>query len=277
PDRRICIIGAGPSGMSTLWHFVGLGNADDVVCFEKQATWGGLWNNWKTGVDENGEPVHTGMYKNLWIIAQKEKHENADYTFEDHFGKLSPSFGPRAIIRDYIEGKWSKGANGTLKDYIKFNTAVKNVKYLDDKKKFIVTVEDFSNKETREEFFTHVVVASGIPGKVLHSHDFRHARHFTNQSVLLIGAGYSAKTVMLAYRTAPKSASCAIPDTIHESPNVKYFENSLAFFNDGSSMEFDAVIFTTGYRNHFPFLGVGFESTRLFLFTLLGCIMEHCS
>ncbi|WAR09366.1 LOW QUALITY PROTEIN: SNO1-like protein, partial [Mya arenaria] len=222
PDRRICIIGAGPSGMSTLWHFVGLGNADDVVCFEKQATWGGLWNNWKT----------------------------------DHFGKLSPSFGPRAIIRDYIEGKWSKGANGTLKDYIKFNTAVKNVKYLDDKKKFIVTVEDFSNKETREGFFTHVVVASGFPGKVLHSHDFRHARHFTNQRVLLIGVGYSAKTVMLAHRTAPKSASCAIPDTIHESPNVKYFENSLAFFNDGSSMEYDAVIFTTGYRNHFSFLGV---------------------
>ncbi|WAR09367.1 SNO1-like protein [Mya arenaria] len=131
-DKRICIIGAGPSGMFTLSHFVSLGAADDVVCFEKQATWGGLWNyNWKTGVDEHGEPVHASMYKYLWLMGGKELNEYPDYTYEDHFGKLTPSFP---------------------------------------------NLPNFPGIES-------------FPGTVLHSHDFRSARHFTNQRVLLIGAG----------------------------------------------------------------------------------------
>jgi trimethylamine monooxygenase len=48
---RVCIIGAGPSGMSTLWHFCQCDKMPEVVCFEKQSTWGGQWNRtWRTGL-----------------------------------------------------------------------------------------------------------------------------------------------------------------------------------------------------------------------------------
>ena len=45
---RVCIIGAGPSGMSVLYQFNQLKaqgeQLPEVVCFEKQSDWGGLWN-----------------------------------------------------------------------------------------------------------------------------------------------------------------------------------------------------------------------------------------
>ena len=52
--KRVCVIGSGPSGMCFLYHLdqmkrQGL-EIPEVVCYEKQADWGGLWNfDWRTG------------------------------------------------------------------------------------------------------------------------------------------------------------------------------------------------------------------------------------
>ena len=69
--KRVAIIGAGPSGMAQLRAFQSAkdkgSEIPEVVCFEKQSDWGGLWNyTWRTGLDENGEPVHGSMYRYLW-------------------------------------------------------------------------------------------------------------------------------------------------------------------------------------------------------------------
>ena len=56
------------------------------------------------GLDEYGEQNHPSMYYDLWINNPKEAFEYPDYTYEEHFGKLIPSFTPRAVVRDYIEG-----------------------------------------------------------------------------------------------------------------------------------------------------------------------------
>ena len=51
---RVCIIGCGPSGMSALYQFDKIPEKDrpDIVCLEKQATWGGQWNiTWQTGTE----------------------------------------------------------------------------------------------------------------------------------------------------------------------------------------------------------------------------------
>ena len=52
--KRVCIIGAGPSGMCLLYQFNRLKKEGkeipEIVCFEKSAEWGGLWNyTWRTG------------------------------------------------------------------------------------------------------------------------------------------------------------------------------------------------------------------------------------
>ena len=108
--KRLCIIGAGPSGMSILYQLEQMRlqgkEVPDVVCYANASNWGGLWNyNWRCGTDQNGEPVHGSMYRYLWSNGPKEALEFPDYTFEDHFGKAIPSFPPREVLFDYLQGK----------------------------------------------------------------------------------------------------------------------------------------------------------------------------
>lgn len=73
---RIAIIGAGPSGLAQLRAFQSArakgAEIPEIVCFEKQQDWGGMWNyTWRTGLDEHGEPVHGSMYRYLWSNGPK--------------------------------------------------------------------------------------------------------------------------------------------------------------------------------------------------------------
>ena len=52
--KRVCVIGAGPSGMSAVYQFKQLEmkgqEIPEIVCFDKQSDWGGLWKySWQTG------------------------------------------------------------------------------------------------------------------------------------------------------------------------------------------------------------------------------------
>jgi trimethylamine monooxygenase len=74
---RVAVIGAGPSGLAQLRAFQSAAHKGakipEVVCFERQEEWGGLWNyTWRTGLDEYGEPVHSSMYRYLWSNGPKE-------------------------------------------------------------------------------------------------------------------------------------------------------------------------------------------------------------
>ena len=114
--KKVCVIGAGPSGMNFLLHMqrfkqAGANNVPVITCYEKQDNWGGLWNyTWRTGSDENGEPCHGSMYKALWMNGPKEACELPDYTWDEHFGRELPSYLPREMVFDYLQGnylKWS--------------------------------------------------------------------------------------------------------------------------------------------------------------------------
>ena len=70
PGKKVCLIGAGPSGMSVLCWLGKLKRegreVPDIVCYEKQGDWGGLWNySWRTGTDQYGEQVHGSMYRSV--------------------------------------------------------------------------------------------------------------------------------------------------------------------------------------------------------------------
>ena len=154
--KRVAILGAGPSGLAQLRAFQSAqSNGDDIpeiVCYEKQSDWGGLWNyTWRTGVDQYGEPVHGSMYRYLWSNGPKEGLEFADYSFEEHFGKQIAPYPPRAVLFDYIKGRVEKAG---VREWIKFETAVKNVSY--ESGKFHVTVRDLPSDTVTTEEFDHV-------------------------------------------------------------------------------------------------------------------------
>lgn len=284
---RVAVIGAGPCGISQLHAFASAETKGrqipEIVCYEKQSDWGGLWNyTWRTGTDQYGEPVHGSMYRYLWSNGPKECLEFADYSFEEHFGRAIPSFPPRAVLADYIKGRAE--ASG-IRKYCKFNHAAHWVTYMNDSEKFLVTTRNLAEDKLLTEEFDFVVVATGhfsvpnIPqfdgfesfnGRVLHAHDFRDAREFTDMDILVIGTSYSAediasqchkygaKSITISHRTAPTGFHW--PDTFEEVPLLTRVDGKTAHFKDDSSKNVDAIILCTGYLHHFPFMD---ESLRL--------------
>ncbi len=303
---RVAIIGAGPCGTAQLRAFASAAKkgADipEVVCYEKQSDWGGLWNyTWRTGLDQYGEPVHGSMYRYLWSNGPKECLEFADYTFEEHFGRPIASFPPRAVLADYIKGRVEKA---DVKQYCKFNHSAKNVTYSEDSGMFSVTVKDLVNNANTTEEFDYVVVATGhfstpnVPhfdgfegfnGRVLHAHDFRDAVEFKGKDILIVGTSYSAedigsqcykygcRSVTISHRTSPTSFHW--PDSFDEVPLLTHVDKDTAFFKDGSQKRIDAVILCTGYLHHFPFIEDSLRlkaTNRLWIQNLYqGVVWEH--
>ena len=277
--KRVCVIGAGPSGLAQLRAFQSAAEkgADipEIVCYEKQADWGGLWNyTWRTGVDEHGNQCHGSMYRYLWSNGPKEGLEFADYTFEEHFGKPIASYPPRAVLFDYIKGRVEKAG---VRDWIRFNTIVRDVRVVDGG--FEVTARNEITDTEERSVFDNVVVASGhfsvpnVPeypgfdtfnGRILHAHDFRDAREFEGKDILILGTSYSAedigsqcwkygaKSITSCYRTAPMPYEW--PDNWSVVPKLDRVEGKTAHFSDGTSKAVDAIILCTGYKHHFPFL-----------------------
>ncbi|MFT5110792.1 MAG: trimethylamine monooxygenase [Parasphingorhabdus sp.] len=278
---RVAVIGAGPCGLAQLRSFQSAkekgADVPEVVCYEKQSDWGGLWNyTWRTGTDEYGEPVHGSMYRYLWSNGPKECLEFADYTFEEHFGKAIGSYPPRAVLWDYIKGRVEKAG---VRDQIRFSTAVRNVEYSEATEKFTVTVNELITDTNSSEEFDYVVVSSGhfstpnVPhfpgsesynGRILHGHDFRDALEFKGKDVMVVGASYSAedigsqcwkygaKSMTACYRTTPMGFHW--PDNWETKPLITRLEGKTVHFKDGTSKEIDAIILCTGYLHHFPFM-----------------------
>ena len=66
-EKRVCLIGCGPSGMSFLHHIGKLPDdvRPEVVCYEKQSTWGGMWNvTWRTGMLHH----HADMFEKFAML-----------------------------------------------------------------------------------------------------------------------------------------------------------------------------------------------------------------
>ena len=278
---RVAVVGAGPSGLAALRAFQSAAQKGaeipEIVCFEKQADWGGLWNyTWRTGLDEHGEPVHGSMYRYLWSNGPKECLEFADYSFEEHFGRPISSYPPRAVLWDYIKGRVEKAK---VRPWVRFSTPVRMIEWDVAKSQFRVTVHERVADRMYSEMFDHVIIASGhfstphVPefegirtfnGRVMHSHDFRDALEFKGQDVLIVGRSYSAedigsqcwkygaKSVTTSYRSKPMGFQW--PERFEERPLLQRVTGNTAHFKDGTRKDVDAIVLCTGYVHHFPFL-----------------------
>ncbi|WP_240665504.1 NAD(P)/FAD-dependent oxidoreductase [Cobetia sp. ICG0124] len=162
--QRIAIIGAGPSGLAQLRAFQSAADKGieipEIVCYEKQDDWGGLWNySWRTGLDAHGEPVHGSMYRYLWSNGPKECLEFADYSFEEHFGRPIASYPPRAVLFDYIKGRVEKAG---VRKYIRFGCPVRQVTFDETTQQFTVSVHDQALGSGRPA--KNSITSSWLPG-----------------------------------------------------------------------------------------------------------------
>lgn len=331
PTPRICVIGAGPSGLAALKNLKQQGLGDNAVCYEASDQTGGNWVF-------RAEPGHSSVYETTHIISSKKYSQFEDFPMPASY----PDFPSHRQILDYFR---AYEAQFGLTPLVEFNTRVEHV--IPRGRGYDVTVA--SAGSSRTETFDAVLVCSGhhwdpmtpsypgtFDGEQLHSHFYKRAAPFAGKRVLVVGGGNSAcdiavETARVSARTVlslrrgyyifPKivfglpadvlyAEMCRFPKwlrqilvgagirvamggwsryglqkptcralemhptlnsdilnalrhgTVHPRPGIERLRAGAVDFVDGSSEEFDAVVWATGYRTSFPFFDPDFIDWR---------------
>ena len=183
-DVSVCVIGAGPSGITAVKHLVQVG-ITNIVCYDKNNQVGGNWIY-------SPDPSHSSVYETAHIISSKKLSQYHDFKMPEDY----PDYPGHKLLLKYFQDY----ANhfGVTK-YIQFNTEVANTEVKEDGS-WEVTLKDGSKKT-----FNYLIVASGhhwnpsIPafqgtftGEVMHSHYYKSHLPYKGKRVLIIGAGNSA-------------------------------------------------------------------------------------
>lgn len=286
-QKRLALIGCGPSAMSTLVTFSKAEQQQqipEIVCFEKQNSMGGQWiYTWRTDVDEYGVPVPNSMYYNLRLNAPKEIDELYDYTYEEHFGSRPVhSYCSRQSMLEYLQGRAVKY---NARRFVKFQTLVLDVKQI-SKDSFQVKYEDLQTNKVFTEMFDFVIVSAGMfstpnfptcpgldtfPGRIFHSHAFRRTEELSSvKKLLIVGTSHSAidiarfhyisgtetkTTTLFSHRKEKPKFPLNWPSSVISVPDLVKVSGRVCYFKDGSQHnEVDMIIFATGYKLDFRFL-----------------------
>ena len=188
-QKRVCIIGAGPSGITVLKNLIDKGLS--VVCYDQNKEVGG---NWIYSEDES----HSSVFETTHIISSKTLSQYEDYTFDD-FDKTVADYPSHDELRRYFQ---AYARYFDLYPHIEFETRVLDCDRKGDNE-WHVTIKQ--HNQERVEIFTDLVACNGhhsVPrmpeypgnfsGSFMHSHHYKKASPFAGKRVLVIGGGNSA-------------------------------------------------------------------------------------
>jgi hypothetical protein len=200
-NKRICVIGAGPSGIAAAKNCLQAGL--DVVVFEKNDRVGGNW----VFAAQTG---HSSVYENTHIISSKTWSEYEDFPMPDDY----PEYPHHRQLQAYFA---SYAKHFGVLPHVRFETDVRRVTPRSDGR-WNVACLDATGIECVETFDA-VMVANGhhwnpkfpeypgaFDGTFMHSHDFKGVNDsWRGKNVLVIGGGNSACDVAVeAARVAGK-------------------------------------------------------------------------
>ena len=182
-NPKVCVIGAGCSGITAVKNLVQAGIAN-VVCFEKNDQIGGNW------IFTAGES-HSSVCETTHIISSKKMSEYLDFPMPDGY----PDYPSHRQVLAYFQ---AYAKHFGVEKYIRFNTAVAKAEKTEAEKWHIT----LANGE--EQVFDFLLVANGhhsVPrhpqlpgnftGEYLHSHSYKTNQPFEGKRVLVLGAGNS--------------------------------------------------------------------------------------
>jgi hypothetical protein len=179
--NRVCVVGAGPSGLIAARQLRAAGVPFDV--FERHSDVGGIW-----------DPANQGspMYRSAHFISSKYTSGFYGYPMPDEF----PDYPSWRQLLDYIRD-FAKAED--LYPHITFNTAVERAELLDDGTWNVIVGGELRH-------YRALVVAPGVTwhpnipkvegsdtftGQILHSSAYYDTSIFADKRVLVVGAGNS--------------------------------------------------------------------------------------
>lgn len=187
PGTKICVIGAGPSGLTTLKNLSAQG-LTNITCFEAGTEVGGNW----VFQDAHG---HSSVYASTHIISSKKRSQFPDFPMPDEY----PDFPSHEQMKAYFDAYAE--AFG-VKRFIRFHSRVDHADRGPDGG---WRIRYTGPTGTAEETFDYLFVCSGhhsaprlpdcpgrFSGEALHAHSYKTAEPFRNKRVLVVGGGNSA-------------------------------------------------------------------------------------
>lgn len=272
---KVAVIGAGFAGLAVCKYCKQFNISVD--CFEQSDSIGGIWAyNENTGLDKNGLPIHTPMYKNLLINKPQENMAYHDFPVVN----LEKSYVSSKEIIEYLESYIDFFG---FKKSIKFEHLVVNVEPLEDDK-WRVTHKNLIKNEQKSDTYDAVFVCNGkyfdpntpkiqgienFKGKIIHSHVYRVPEAFKGQRVLTIGAGPSGIDITMDLSSVADFVGFSHHGSIYLktgkenvfNKNVKQLPDVAEILDDGKvrflngeEIDFDSIVFCTGYNNSYNFL-----------------------
>ena len=167
PSVRVCVIGAGPCGLTTVKNL--LAEGVDFVCYEEAAAVGGNWV-----YDDSSE--RRSVYKATRLISSKRLSEFEDFPMPEDY----PDFPSHRQMLDYFN---AYAVRFNLLQHIVLKTRVESAKRLDDGR---WSVETAGPGGTSVEIFDHLFICSGhhrdplmpdypgtFTGRTLHSREYK--------------------------------------------------------------------------------------------------------
>ena len=185
-SKKVCVIGAGPSGITAAKNLKDEGM--DVVVFDLGAEVGGNW----VFTEEIG---HSSVFETTHIISSKTLSEYEDFPMPSDY----PDYPSHKHLAKYFQ---DYARHFDLYPLIQFRTLVKHCERNQDGT-WTVTVE--KNGETSSHQFDALAVCNGhhwlprmpqypgqFDGEFIHSHEVKKFSRFAGKRVLVIGGGNSA-------------------------------------------------------------------------------------
>ncbi|KAL1397376.1 hypothetical protein pipiens_009806 [Culex pipiens pipiens] len=268
---RFCVIGAGTAGIATARRVLEIEGAE-VVIFERGEQVGGTWiYTDRVGKDRYGLDIHTSMYRGLRTNLPKEVMGFPDFPIPEQAQSYIPSEDILSFLKLYAD-------TFGVTELVRFEHHVELVDRVEGEWK--VRVKNLPSGEVMNYWFDFVFVCNGhyhtpampsypnkevFKGLQLHSHDYRSSDKFKGESVLVIGAGPSgmdlaleiskhATRVTMSHHTK-EPFKTIFPANLTQKPDVQELTPTGARFADGSEEPFTVILYCTGYRYSFPFLG----------------------
>ena len=182
--RRVCVIGAGPSGITAAKNLLAAGFRN-VVVYDRNSEVGGNWIY-------RPEQTHSSVFETTHIISSKRLSQYEDFPMPDSY----PDYPGHAQLKEYFQ---SYARHFGVDRVLQSGTEVTHARRR-PAGGWTVALAD-----GRQEEFDALLVASGhhwdprmpsypgtFTGQLLHSHAYKTAEAFVGKRVLVIGGGNSA-------------------------------------------------------------------------------------
>jgi cation diffusion facilitator CzcD-associated flavoprotein CzcO len=204
-SARVCVIGAGPCGLTTIKNLLAA-DIYDVTCYEEASALGGNWVY-------DDDPEKRSVYRATRLISSKRLSEFEDFPMPADY----PDFPSRRQMLDYFE---SYAERFDVLAKIRLGTRVESAKRLADGRWSVNVVgENGASSET----FDELVVCSGhhrepllpdypgkFSGKMLHSREYKRPEPFADQRVLIVGGGNSGCDIAVDVSRVASSVSISM-------------------------------------------------------------------